>query len=141
MLSVLYSTLNKSKTDDSNSQMKLASCAELFDPIHDRIGSSTGLWQSVPRHPIFLALGIKSLIARGVFSPEPSEVAEEVKTDLVAQKREFRSGLRRDAHHCSQACRQKAFRKRKRRKGVTAIPSDAKAKPSRVTAIPTRRVA
>jgi hypothetical protein len=79
MLSVLYGTLNKSRTDDNNSQMKLASCAELFDPIHDRIGLSTGLWKSVPRHPIFLALGIKSLIARGVFSPEPSEVAEEVR--------------------------------------------------------------
>jgi hypothetical protein len=36
--------------------------------------------------------------------------------------------VRRDAHYCSPACRQKAFRKRKR---VTASPSDATAKASR----------
>jgi hypothetical protein len=46
--------------------------------------------------------------------------------------------VRRDARYCSQACRQKAFGKRKR---VTAKASDTKAKPSRVTALPTRRAA
>jgi hypothetical protein len=35
--------------------------------------------------------------------------------------------VRRDARYCSQSCRQKAFRKRKR---VTANPPDTKAKPS-----------
>jgi hypothetical protein len=46
--------------------------------------------------------------------------------------------VRRDAHYCSKACRQKAFRKRKR---VTAKVSDTKAKPLRVTAPPSRRAA
>jgi ferredoxin len=50
--------------------------------------------------------------------------------------------VRRDAHYCSQACRAKAFRKRKRKgKRVTAKASDTAAKPSRVTALASRRAA
>jgi ferredoxin len=56
------------------------------------------------------------------------------KIDLLKQTATWRRP-RRDAHYCSQACRQKAFRKRKR---VTANVSDTKAKPSRVTALPSR---
>jgi hypothetical protein len=48
--------------------------------------------------------------------------------------------VRRDARYCSQACRQKAFRKRKRKR-VTANASNTKVKASRVTAISPRRSA
>jgi hypothetical protein len=49
--------------------------------------------------------------------------------DLTRRRREFRR-VRRNARYCSQACRQKAYRKRK---SVTAIPSNTEAKTSRVT--------
>jgi DNA-directed RNA polymerase subunit RPC12/RpoP len=47
------------------------------------------------------------------------------KDDLLRQSREIKR-VRRDAHYCSPACRQKAFRKRKR---VTASPLSALDKP------------
>ena len=48
MLSVLFATMTKKKPNDESIAMKLASCADMFDPISDSIGASTGLWESVP---------------------------------------------------------------------------------------------
>jgi hypothetical protein len=56
--------------------------------------------------------------------------------DVANRKRVIIASKRRDSRYCSQACRQRAYRKR-----VTATPSDTKAKASRVTVIPSRRAA
>jgi hypothetical protein len=56
--------------------------------------------------------------------------------DDVANRKRVINRKRRNSRYCSQACRQRAYRRR-----VTATPSDAKAKASRVTVIPSRRAA
>ena len=60
------------------------------------------------------------------------DVWAKIKLTKDGLKREYRY-VRRDAHYCSQACRQKAFRKRKR---VTATPSDTAAELSRRDGFP-----
>jgi hypothetical protein len=57
------------------------------------------------------------------------------KDDLLKRQREIQR-KRRNSRYCSQACRQRAYRKR-----VTATPGDAKAKASRVMRIPSRKAA
>jgi hypothetical protein len=69
------------------------------------------------------------------------DVWAKIKVTKDGLTKEYRF-VRRDAHYCSQACRQKAFRKRKGKgEGVTANVSNTKTKPSRVTALPSRRAA
>jgi hypothetical protein len=70
---------------------------------------------------------------------ECTECGKEVWFKMHGLTKEVRRA-RRDAHYCSEACRQKAYRKRKRKR-VTAKASDTKVKPSRVTAIPLRKAA
>jgi hypothetical protein len=74
MLSTLFGALSRRKADDENSATLLAATADLFNPLNDAIGRSTGLWKPVSKHPIVLALAVKHLIATSVFSPSPSEL-------------------------------------------------------------------
>jgi len=76
MLSVLFGTLSKKKSDDENAAMLLAACADLFNPINDAVGEASGLWKPISKHPLVLALAIKRLIATSVFSPSPSELRD-----------------------------------------------------------------
>jgi hypothetical protein len=82
MLGVLFGTLSKTKADDENSAMLLASCADLFNPTNDIIGTTTGLWKPISKHPLVLALAIKQLIATSVFKPSPSELRDAMKLAL-----------------------------------------------------------
>src|SRR4030095_4716992 len=79
MLGVLFGTLSKKRTDDENSAMLLASCADMFNPVNDAIGTATGLWKPITKHPLVLAIAIKQLIATSVFTPSPAELREAMK--------------------------------------------------------------
>jgi hypothetical protein len=81
MLSVLFGALAKKKADtaDENPAMLMAACADIFHPMNDVIGETTGLWKPVCKHPIVLALAIKKLIATQKWSPTPSELREAMK--------------------------------------------------------------
>jgi len=90
MLSVLFGALAKKKADaaDENTAMLMAACADIFHPMNDVVGETTGLWKPVCKHPIVLALAIKKLIATSVFTPSPSELREamaEVKDHLSSR--------------------------------------------------------
>jgi hypothetical protein len=76
MLAVLFGALSKRKADDAdeNANTLLMACADMFNPVNDAIGDSTGLWKPPPKHPLCLALAIKALLAKSVFSPSPSEL-------------------------------------------------------------------
>jgi hypothetical protein len=78
MLSVLFGALSKRKADasDENAAMLLAATADMFDPVSRSIGATTGLWKSIPAHPVVLALAIKQMLAKQVFQPAPAEVLE-----------------------------------------------------------------
>ena len=76
MLAVLFGALTKTKTGGDNAAALLEACADMFNPITHHIGSATGLWEPVSRHPVVLALAIKKLLARSVFAPSPSELRE-----------------------------------------------------------------
>jgi hypothetical protein len=84
MLAVLLGTLSKRKADDDNAAMLLASCADLFNPTNDTIGSSSRLWKPVSKHPVVLALAVKRLIATSKFMPAPSELRDTM--NLVVEK-------------------------------------------------------
>jgi hypothetical protein len=84
MLAVLFGTLSRRKADDDNEAMLLASCADLFNPINDKVGCSSRLWKPVSKHPVVLALAIKRLIAKSKFVPSPSELRETM--SLVIEK-------------------------------------------------------
>jgi hypothetical protein len=81
MLSVLFGALSKRKADegDENATMLLMECADMFNPTMDIVGSATGLWKELPKHPVILALAIKRLIAVQKFSPDPRELREAIK--------------------------------------------------------------
>src|SRR4029453_17324491 len=79
MLGVLFGTLSKKRTDDENSAMLLASCADMFNPVNDAIGTVTGLWKPIAKHPLVLAIAIKRLIATSVSPPSPAELREAMK--------------------------------------------------------------
>lgn len=66
MLSALFGTVGKSKTTD-NATM-LAACVEMLAPGSDEIGEATGLWRSVSRSPVVVALAIKKLMYNSVFT-------------------------------------------------------------------------
>jgi hypothetical protein len=74
MLSILFGALAKRKPDDGNAAALLLACADIFDPMGEAIGEITGFWDSVPNHPLVLALAIKRLLATQKFAPAPSEV-------------------------------------------------------------------
>jgi hypothetical protein len=77
MLGVLYGALSKRKKDEDATAMM--ACAELFNPIDSILGESTGLWESVPKHPLILALAVKARIAKSPFV-SPSELRTEMIT-------------------------------------------------------------
>jgi hypothetical protein len=52
----------------------MAACVDMFDPMNDVFGDATGLWTSISKHPIVLALTIKELLANEKWSPSPSEL-------------------------------------------------------------------
>lgn len=79
MLGVLFGTLNKKRADDENSATLLASCADMFNPVNDAIGTATGLWKPIAKHPLVLSIAIKQLIATSVFTPSPAELREALK--------------------------------------------------------------
>src|SRR5262249_48794094 len=88
----LFGVLAKKKADaaDENATMLLAACADMFDPMNDMLGRTTGLWKPVCKHPVVLALAIKKLIATQVFTPSPSELRAamgEARQRLDAAKR------------------------------------------------------
>jgi hypothetical protein len=74
--------------------MLLASCADLFDPVNEIIGGTTGLWNRVSRHPAVLALAIKTLVRTSVFTPSPAE--------LLAALKEAESKLGKLVHYTDQ---------------------------------------
>ena len=76
MLSVLYGTLSKRKKDEDETAM--LACAELFNPVNNVIGESTGLWEPVSTRPIVLALAVKARIAKSPFVAA-SELREEMR--------------------------------------------------------------
>jgi hypothetical protein len=78
MLSVLFGALGKKKSDagDGNAAMLLMATADAFDPVSSVIGSASGLWNSVSKHPVVLALAIKHMLATQVFQPSPAEVRQ-----------------------------------------------------------------
>jgi hypothetical protein len=80
MLSVLFGALSKRKADDAdgNPSMMLAACTDMFSPMNDVIGETTGLWKPVCKHPIILALAVKKLIATSLFMPSPNELREAI---------------------------------------------------------------
>jgi hypothetical protein len=80
----LFATLSKRKVDDDNAAMLLASCADLFNPMNDTIGSPSRLWKPVSKHPVVLALAVKRLIATSKFMPAPSELRDTM--ELVVEK-------------------------------------------------------
>ena len=47
MLGVLFGTLSKKRADDENSATLLASCADLFNPTNDIIGTSGSRYRSI----------------------------------------------------------------------------------------------
>jgi hypothetical protein len=78
MLSVLFGALGKRKADaaDENPAIMLAACCDMFDPVNDMIGEGMGLWKPICKHPVVLALAVKTLVATSVFTPSPSELRE-----------------------------------------------------------------
>jgi hypothetical protein len=82
MLGALFGALAKRK--DENAALLLAACCDLFDPVSLAIGESTGLWKPISNHPIVVALAIKRLLAKQVFTPTPSEVRDAIK--LAAER-------------------------------------------------------
>jgi hypothetical protein len=76
MLSVLFGTMTKKRTDDSdeNAELLLMACVDMFDPTSDIVGEASGMWTTVSKHPVVLALAIKSLIATQKWTPSPSEL-------------------------------------------------------------------
>jgi hypothetical protein len=76
MLSMLFGALSKRKSDDAdeNARAVLAACAEMFDPISDSIGASTGFWKPLPKNPAVLALAVKKLLVAQIFTPSPCEL-------------------------------------------------------------------
>jgi hypothetical protein len=83
MLSVLYGTLSKRKKDDDETAMM--ACAELFNPIDNILGESTGLWQPISQHPLVLALAIKARIATS-----PFVAASELREEMVRVRNKLR---------------------------------------------------
>jgi hypothetical protein len=75
MLSVLFGALSKRKADE-NAAMLMAACADMFDPLNRELGEVTGLWAPVCNHPAVLAIAIKTMLAKSVFTPSPSELRE-----------------------------------------------------------------
>jgi hypothetical protein len=51
----------------------------MFSPLSDMIGEATGLWKSVPKHPVILALAIKDLLAKEEWSPEQPKLRAAMK--------------------------------------------------------------
>jgi len=80
MLAVLFSAMSRKKSDAGETAMKLAACADMFDPVSEAVGKASGLWKPVPKHPVMLALAIKHLMATSVWAPSECELREAMKT-------------------------------------------------------------
>ncbi|MCA1415292.1 hypothetical protein I6F30_29795 [Bradyrhizobium sp. NBAIM20] len=66
MLSVLLRSVGKVKNVET--EALLASCIEMFDPVSDVVGKATGLWSSISKHPVILALAVRKLINTTAFT-------------------------------------------------------------------------
>jgi hypothetical protein len=75
MLGVLYGTLGKRRKNED--ETAILACADLFNPDDEVLGKATGLWKPVPKHPLILALAIKTRIAKSPFV-SPSELRDEM---------------------------------------------------------------
>jgi hypothetical protein len=87
MVSYLFAAIGKRKTDEENA-MLLFAATEMFSPTDATIGSVTGLWKPINRHPLILALAVKKLINTAKFTScaELREAMEEVHRKLGHQK-------------------------------------------------------
>ena len=63
-----------SKKRDENTSTWLSSVIGMFDPTVDSVGAALGLWKSVPRHPVMLALAIAQLSRTQKFFPAQAEL-------------------------------------------------------------------
>jgi hypothetical protein len=78
MLRYLFAAKGKKRGDEARA--KLASCIEIFSDRSNALGEATGLWKSVPRHRLVLALAIKQLMAKALYEPEECELREALAT-------------------------------------------------------------
>jgi hypothetical protein len=87
MVSYLFAAIGKSKKDEEN-LMLLFAATEMFSPMDATIGSVTGLWKPISRHPLILALAVKKLINTAKFTScaELREAMEEVHQKLRHQE-------------------------------------------------------
>ena len=87
MLTICFGALQKKKIDETTAIL-LSACADMFDPVSDIIGRSTGLWQPINKHPVVIALAIKRLIATSTFAPAPTELREAIRlaTDKLGER-------------------------------------------------------
>jgi len=77
MVSVLFAALGKKKTDTENALL-LAATVDMFSPLDESVAIATGLWEPLNQHPLIVALAIKALIAKSVFT-SASELRAEMK--------------------------------------------------------------
>ncbi|MBR0695138.1 hypothetical protein [Bradyrhizobium lablabi] len=66
MLTVLLRSVGKVKNVETDAL--LAQCIEMFNPDSDVAGQATGMWTPISKHPVILALAIKKLIYKSVFT-------------------------------------------------------------------------
>ena len=58
MLHVLFDDIHPERRADEAAMVKLAQCADVFEPDVTRLGARS-IWRPVPMHPIALAMAIK----------------------------------------------------------------------------------
>jgi hypothetical protein len=66
MLTVLFGSVGKAKGTEG--ETLLDACLQMFAPGADAVGETTGLWRPVSRHPLILALAVRTLINNAVFT-------------------------------------------------------------------------
>jgi len=76
MVAVLLAALGKKKSDEETGLL-LAATTDMLSPLDAAVAITTKLWEPVNAHPFVLAVAIKALIAKAVFT-SASELREEM---------------------------------------------------------------
>jgi len=82
MLNVLFAAIGKRKSDEE-SALLLAAASDMFNPVNDILGCITGV-EKINRHPLVLAIAVKTLIATAKFTScaELREAMAKVERDI-----------------------------------------------------------
>jgi hypothetical protein len=85
LITALFAALGKKKSEQENALL-LAATVDMFSPLDASVGIATGLWSPINTHPFVLAVAIKALIAKAVFT-SPAELRAEIKHVTTAIER------------------------------------------------------